>query len=214
MRHVHLSDDEFNELVKRKFAELERKHGRVPTIPELAAALGVDSRILARKLQKALAVIGTDIQTEGTSAFKSTLRELLSGGLLLNGMPGFVELNMLLDQARRDQRDYSKLSWKIGREEFQIRVSCNSEKGDLWMMFGPKGTLFARITYEIGDILSLLDSISNNEFVNSELITHLDGEPVPFESQVINLPYQDPIPEDQLPPNVRPFRKPYQHSED
>jgi hypothetical protein len=39
MRFFDLLDDEFNELVKRKFAELERKHGRVPTIPELADAL-------------------------------------------------------------------------------------------------------------------------------------------------------------------------------
>ncbi len=205
-------DDEFNELVKHKFAEFERKQGRVPTIPELAAALGVDSRMLARKLRKAIATLGTEMQTEGTSAFKSTLSELLSGDILLRGMPGFMDLNMLLEQAKREVRGFSELSWTVESIEYTLRVSAAHNDGHLWVLFGPRGSLFARVTVDVSDICGLLESLANHEVVDDTLITHMSGEPIPVERK--QLPYQDPIPANELPANVLPFQKPYQHSED
>lgn len=204
-------DDEFNERVKRKFAELERKHGRVPTIAELANSLGVDSRFLERKLRKAIATLGTEEHTEGTSAFQSTLSELLSGDLLFQGMPGYMDLSMLFEQAKKDKRGYSKLSWRVDKNEYQLRLSVDS-KGSFWMLFGPRGKVFARITDNILDICELFQALAKNEIVDKTLITHMNGEPVPFEPE--ELPYQEPIPQEELPPNVFSFRKPYQHSED
>lgn len=195
-----MPEDQFNELMKRKFAELERKLGRVPTIQELADALkdladtlGVDSRSLARKLKNAL----------GSSAFKSASNEQ---------MPGFMQLNMLLNQAQRDPNHFSKLHWKIGRRDYSIRVSWDDVRGHGWFMAGPTGMLFSRVTNEVGDVVALIQAIANGEKVDAELITHMHGEPVPFKPE--DLPYQDPIPADQLPPNVLPFRKPYQHSDE
>lgn len=208
-------DDEFNELVKRKLAEWERKYGRVPTVSELADSLGIDSRILARKLKKAIAKLGTDIQTEGTSAFKSTLSELLSGELLIKGMPGFMDLNMLLEQAKREVQGYSELSWTVEKNEYTLRVSAAHNNGHLWMLYGPKGAEFSRVTTDVSDICELFECLANNEIVDKTLISHMSGEPVPYEYPELPGPeYQDPIPAQDLPPNVRPFRKPYQHSED
>lgn len=46
-----MKPSEFDDLVRKKFAEFERQHGRVPTLPELAATLGVEKRLLERKLR-------------------------------------------------------------------------------------------------------------------------------------------------------------------
>lgn len=211
--------DDFTEIVKRQFADFERKHGRVPTyqelanqLEELAKALGADPRVFTRKLKAAVASIGIDHHVEGTSAFKSTLREILSSELLLNGMPGFKELNLLLNESRSNHGKYSKLSWRIGRRDYHLSVSSDDQKGHAWFFSKPSGRVFARITNEIGDILALLESFSKNESIDPELITHMNGEPEPYVPT--ELPYQDPLPADQLPPNVLPFRKPYQHSDE
>jgi len=62
-----MKQSEFDDLVKRKFAEFERQNGRVPTVKELAASLDVDERLLERKLKKALTTMGSDAQTEGSA---------------------------------------------------------------------------------------------------------------------------------------------------
>lgn len=204
-------DDEFNELVKRKFAEFERKHGRVPTVPELAVALGVDSRILARKLMKAIATLGSDAQTEGTSAFKSTLRELLSGDILTKGVPGYMDLKILLEEGRHDPKGYAEMRWTVGEQNYTLFIQYHYS-GTMWSLHGSGRVVFTRITDEISDICELLESHLQGEKVDPTLITHMSGEPVPFVPE--ELPYQDPISEQELPANVLPFRKPYQHSED
>jgi len=62
-----MKQSEFDDLVKRKFAEFERQNGRVPTVKELAASLDVDERLLERKLKKALTTMGSDAQTEASA---------------------------------------------------------------------------------------------------------------------------------------------------
>lgn len=212
-----MSDDEFNELVKRKFSEFERTKGRVPTLQELAAALGIDSRLLARKLKRAIKTLGIDNYTEGTSAFKSTLRQYLSGDILTKGVPGFADLSALMQEVRTHRQPYSELRWKADEIEYRLAVSGYAYSNPLWTLFSSRdGFLFKRITKELGDICILLQSVYGGDEVDSRLISHLSGEPVLVEEGVA-MPareYQDPIPEDQLPPNVLPFRKPYQHSED
>ncbi len=206
-------DDEFNELVKRKFAEWERKHGRVPTIPELASALGVDSRMLARKLRKAIATLGTETQIEGTSAFKSTLSELLSGDILIKGVPGFMDLNMLVEQAKHDRQGFSEMRWSVEDREYCLLIHFD-KSGIYWSLHSNRGREFQRVTNEIADICTLLEAIAKNEEVDKSLLSHMSGEPEPLELEREDLPYQDPIPQEDLPPNVFAFRKPYQHSED
>ncbi len=207
-------DDEFNELVKHKFAELERKHGRVPTIPELATALGVDSRMLARKLRKAIATLGTETQTEGTSAFKSTLSELLSGDILIKGVPGFMDLNMLVEQAKHDRQGFSEMRWAVEDREYCLLINFDTS-GIYWSLHSNRGREFQRVTNDISDICTLLEAIAKSEEVDKSLLSHMSGEPVPYEYPELPGPeYQDPIPAQNLPPNVLPFRKPYQHSED
>jgi hypothetical protein len=207
-----MSDDEFNELVKRKFAEFERKNGRVPTLQELADNLGIDSRMLARKLRKAIKTLGVDAYTEGTSAFKSTLRDLLSGDILTKGLPGFQDLAMLLREARHN--GFAEMRWKADRSQVRLIVNCANSEAPLWIMFGPSGIIFKRLAHELPDIIELLASHARNERIESALISHMSGEPEFIGDGMPLIEYQDPIPEDQLPPNVLPFRKPYQHSDE
>jgi len=212
-----VSGDEFNELVKRKFAEFERKNGRVPTLQELADLLDVDSRILARKLKRAIKTLGIDNFTEGTSAFKSTLRKYLSGDILMHGAPGFADLSSLLLEAKTQNLPYSELRWYSKDVEYRLSVSKYSYSDLLWALFSSKnGFLFKRITREIGDICCLLQSLANEEEIDGRLIKHVSGEPVVV-NEDCSLPqhkYEEPISDENLPPNVLPFRKPYQHSDE
>lgn len=212
-----MSDDEFNEFVKRKFADFERKNGRVPTLQELAYSLSIDSRMLARKLKRAINTLGIDNFTEGTSAFKSTLRKYLSGDILVKGSPGFADLSALLQEVKAKKLPYSELRWNSEEVEYRLTVSDYAYSASLWELFSSRdGYLFKRITKELGDICILMESVANKEEIDNRLITHLSGEATLVDEGAVVPPrkYQDPIPEDQLPPNVLAFRKPYQHSED
>lgn len=208
-----MPDDEFNELVKHKFAEFERKNGRVPTLQELADTLGIDSRMLARKLRKAIKTLGVDTYTEGTSAFKSTLRELLSGDILTRGTPGFADLSVLLHDVMTANLPYAELRWTSEQTEYRLYASRHTREAFLWVLLSSKsGRLFERITKDLGDICGLLQAVLADEEVDSRLISHVSGKPSLVEIREIPVvEYQDPIPEDQLPPNVLPFRKAYQH---
>ncbi len=125
-----MKPSEFDDLVRKKFAEFERQHGRVPTLPELAATLGVEKRLLERKLRRALAMIGTDAQIEGTSAFKSTLRQVMSKGLLSNEMPSKEDLQLLLMKARQSNARSATMSWDMTplNMELTVRLSDTNSK--------------------------------------------------------------------------------------
>lgn len=200
-----MSDDEFNELVKRKFSEFERTKGRVPSLQELADSLGVDSRMLARKLRKAIKTLGVDAYTEGTSAFKSTLRQLLSGEILTKGLPGFHDLAMLLREAKKN--GYAEMRWKDDNE-CRLIVNCANCEAPLWIMFGPSGIIFKRLSTEPPDIIQILVDYARNQRIESALVSHLNGEPEFIGDGMPVIDYQDPIPAEQLPDNVVPFRKP------
>lgn len=206
-----MPDDDFNELVKRKFADFERKNGRVPTMQELANSLGVDSRMLARKLRKAIKTLGVDAYTEGTSAFKSTLRQLLSGDILTKGLPGFQDLAMLLREAKHN--GFAEMRWKDDNE-CRLIVNCANSEAPLWIMFGPNGIIFKRLSSEPPDIIEILAAYARNERIESALVSHLNGVPEFIGDGMPLIEYQDSIPDDQLPPNVLPFRKPSQYSEE
>ncbi len=135
-----MKPSEFDDLVKRKFAEFERQNGRAPTMPELAASLGVEERLLERKLRKALATMGTDAQTEGTSAFKSTLRQVLSKGLLSNETPVESDLQLLLMRARQSKTGTAEMKWMhddgLGEVERNLTVEIsNTGKDPLWTVW-------------------------------------------------------------------------------
>ncbi len=117
-----MKPSEFDDLVRKKFAEFERQNGRAPTLPELAATLGVEKRMLERKLRRALAMIGTDAQIEGTSAFKYTLRQVMSRGLLSSEMPGKDDLQLLLLKARQSNARSATMSWDMSPLLMELTV--------------------------------------------------------------------------------------------
>lgn len=123
-----MKPSEFDDLVRKKFAEFERQHGRVPTLPELAATLGVEKRLLERKLRRALALIGTDAQIEGTSAFKSTLRQVMSKGLLNCELPGKDDLQLLLMKARQSNAKSAAMQWEMSSIEMELTVELFDAK--------------------------------------------------------------------------------------
>lgn len=129
---------DFDDLVRKKFAEFERQNGRVPTVPELATAVGVEERMLERKLRKALAIMGTDLQTEGTSAFQSTLRHVLSKSLLKYETPGQEDLQLLIMKARQSRAQSASMQWDLGfiGAQFEMTVKLYKDKTKpLWMVF-------------------------------------------------------------------------------
>ena len=131
---------DFDHLVRKKFAEFERQNGRVPTMQELASTLGVEERMLERKLRKALATMGTDLQTEGTSAFKSTLRQILSKGLLQNETPVESDLQLLLMKARQSKSRAAELTFIrddiYGERKVVITVALQAPGRDpLWTVW-------------------------------------------------------------------------------
>ena len=121
-----MKPSEFDALVRKKFAEFERQNGRAPTLPELAATLGVEKRMLERKLRRALAMIGTDAQIEGTSAFKSTLRQVMSRGLLSSEMPGQDDLQLLLLKARQSNARSATMTWDMAPLKMELTVKLSS----------------------------------------------------------------------------------------
>lgn len=123
-----MKPSEFDDLVRKKFAEFERQNGRVPTLPELAATLGVERRLLERKLKRALAMIGTDAQIEGTSAFKATLRQVMSKGLLSSEMPGQEDLQLLLMKARQSNAKSATMSWDMAPLQMELTVVLSDTK--------------------------------------------------------------------------------------
>lgn len=137
-----MKQSEFDDLVKRKFAEFERQNGRVPSMKELSASLGVEERMLERKLKRALATIGTDAQTEGTSAFKSTLRQMLSRGLLNYEIPGEDDLQLLLLKARQSKTGMASMEWEIQPLQFELSVQVFDARSK------PEWTLCLRLCKE------------------------------------------------------------------
>jgi hypothetical protein len=123
-----MKPSDFDDLVRKKFAEFERQHGRAPTLPELAATLGVEKRLLERKLRRALALIGTDANIEGTSAFKSTLRQVMSKGLLSNEMPSKEDLQLLLLKARQSNARSATMSWDMTPLNMELTVRLPESK--------------------------------------------------------------------------------------
>src|SRR5271167_3516761 len=97
-----MEDDDFLRAVKQKLADFERRTGRVPSIEELAEELGVHSRMLPSKLRRAIATIGSDAQAEGTSAFKSSLRQVLSPSLFTSGICSYREIGELMQEAQNN----------------------------------------------------------------------------------------------------------------
>ncbi|MBA3858619.1 MAG: hypothetical protein C0507_17060 [Cyanobacteria bacterium PR.3.49] len=137
-----MKQSEFDDLVRRKFAEFERQNGRVPTLKELSASLGVEERMLERKLKKALTTIGTDAQTEGTSAFKSTLRQVMSKGLLNYENPGIEDLQLLLLKGRQSKTGMASMEWEIPPLQFELTVQIFDARSK------PEWTLCMRMSKE------------------------------------------------------------------
>lgn len=158
-----MKQSEFDDLVRRKFAEFERQNGRVPTLKELSASLGVEERMLERKLKKALATIGTDAQTEGTSAFKSTLRQVMSKGLLNYENPGEEDLLLLLLKARQSKSGMATMQWEIPPLEMELVVevskTLSKPRWSLGMRLQPSKSSFRLLFCVEADVSELPDHI-------------------------------------------------------
>lgn len=127
--------DNPEEEIRRQVADFERRTGRVPTIEELAKILEIDPRLLARRLKKSLILLGRDAQTEGSSAFKASLSELLSSGLVDLGIPGESDLMALLQKARENKTKFATLRWTTGDGELSLSVQVtNPGSKPLWVL--------------------------------------------------------------------------------
>ncbi len=127
--------DNPEEEIRRQVAEFERHTGRVPTIEELAKILEIDPRLLARRLKKSLILLGRDAQTEGSSAFKASLSELLSSGLVDLGIPGESDLLALLQKAKENKTKFATLRWTSGDGELSLSVQVNNSRTKpLWVL--------------------------------------------------------------------------------
>ncbi|PZM80996.1 MAG: hypothetical protein DKT66_17340 [Candidatus Melainabacteria bacterium] len=120
--------DNQNEHIKRHVAEFERHTGRVPTIEELAKILEMDPRLLARRLKKSLLQLGMDAQMEGSSAFKSSLPELLSSGMMDRGIPSEADLQALIQKAKDNKTKFATLRWTMGDGEVSLSVQVSNQK--------------------------------------------------------------------------------------
>jgi hypothetical protein len=190
-----MKQSEFDDLVRRKFAEFERLNGRVPTIKELSATLGVEERMLERKLKKALATIGTDAQTEGTSAFKSTLRQILSKGLLDCEIPGEEDLQLLLLKARQSTSRMASMHWEVPPLEMELIVEVPRVRSKPRWTFAVRmpssSSKFNTVNCVEADISELPDHIhpgmlrigSNKRQSNSEQAEAVEGKIVPFKKR-------------------------------
>lgn len=118
-----MSEEDFIKQLKQKLSEFERRNGRVPSIGELAKELGVHTRWLRSRLRKAIATIGSDAQIEGTSAFKSSLRQLLSPSLLSSGSAGYSELEALMEEASSSLGRWVELRWPAGHDDAQYLLA-------------------------------------------------------------------------------------------
>lgn len=157
-----MSEHDFSELVKRKFAEFERENGRVPSLHELAEILNIDLRILAQKLEESVLMLGSDNPTEGTSAFKSSLKELLSGGLLLTGWPSRTDLRALLQDAYAAPRRSSMLRWSGKNDHFVLFVRVRSSETQ-WVLFHGQKLLFTYETENVSDVFLQLELLKKSE---------------------------------------------------
>jgi len=126
--------DNPSEEIKRQVADFERRTGRVPTIEELAKILEIDPRLLARRLKKSLILLGMDAQSEGSSAFKASLSELLSSGLIDRGIPGESDLLALLQKASENKTKFATLRWTMGDGEVSLSVQVNRGAKPLWVL--------------------------------------------------------------------------------
>lgn len=127
--------DNPDEEISRQVADFERRTGRVPTIEELAKILEIDPRLLARRLKKSLIMLGRDAQTEGSSAFKASLNELLSSGLIDLGIPGESDLRALLHKAKENKTKFATLRWTTGDGELSLSVQVtNPGVKPLWVL--------------------------------------------------------------------------------
>mgnify|MGYP001591458679 CR=1 FL=1 len=61
--------DNPSEVSKRQVADFEHRHGRMPTLGELAKIVEINPRSPARRLKNSLILLGMDAQSERTTAF-------------------------------------------------------------------------------------------------------------------------------------------------
>lgn len=131
-----MDQDEYNEAIRHAMANFERQHGRVPSINELAHELGADPAALKRKLRKAMVTLGMDAQIDGTSAFKSTLREILSSGLVMAGAPGEDELANLNKEAQDAPGATVELTWSQKGSLFKLEaISSGLGRAPVWTLW-------------------------------------------------------------------------------
>lgn len=121
-----MTTDNFNETIRRQVADFERRCGRVPTIEELAKILEIDPRLLARRLKKAPDTLGTDTQIEGSSAFNTSLNDIMSSGLIDRGLPGQTDLKALLEKAHENKTKFATLRWTMGDSEVSLSVQVQN----------------------------------------------------------------------------------------
>lgn len=159
--------DNLNEHIRRHVADFERRTGRVPTIEELAKILEMDPRLLARRLKKSLLQIGMDAQMEGTSAFKASLTELLSSGLMDRGVPSETDLHALLQKAEENKKKFATLRWTMGDGEVSLSVQvANRGAKPLWVLCN----LSAGDTEKIDEIQTDDLDLVSRMYENLELI--------------------------------------------
>ncbi len=127
--------DNQNEEIRRQVADFERRTGRVPTIEELAKDLEIDPRLLARRLKKSLILLGVDAQTEGSSAFKTSLNGMLNSGLIDRGIPGDADLQALWQKAQKNKTNFATIRWTTGDGELSLSVQVNEcAAKPLWVL--------------------------------------------------------------------------------
>lgn len=159
--------DNQNEHIKRHVAEFERRTGRVPTIEELAKILEIDPRLLARRLKKSMLQLEMNAQSEGTSAFKASLTELLSSGLMDRGVPSKEDLQALLKKAKENRTKFATLRWTMGDGEVSLSVQIPGRGAKpLWILCN----LSAGDTEKIDEIKTDQLELVSRMYENLELI--------------------------------------------
>lgn len=160
--------DNQDEAIRRQVADFERRTGRVPTIEELAKIMEIDPRLLARRLKKSLVQMGMDAQQEGTSAFKASLSEILSAGLIDKGTPGISDLESLLLKAQENKTKFATLRWTTGDGELTLSVQVlNKGAKPMWVLCNASGGETVKLDEIHTDSLNLVAGMYENlELIN------------------------------------------------
>lgn len=160
--------DNYGDEIRRQVADFERRTGRVPTIEELAKELEIDPRLLARRLKKSLILLGLDEQMEGTSAFKASLSEILSSGVMDKGVPAIKDLQAILEKARENKTKFATLRWAMGDGEVSLSVQVgNRGTKPFWVLCNITGGETVKLDEIHTDRLDLVAaSYENLELIN------------------------------------------------